>query len=68
LRRWQGPLLSVLRWIKAAFTFAGGVDYAAWKIERHTGVRIEVTDRLRRRPLIYGWAVLWRLWRSGALR
>jgi len=68
LRRWQGPLLSVLRWIKAAFTFTGGVDYAAWKIERHTGVRIEITERLRRHPLIYGWPVLWRLWRSGALR
>lgn len=68
LRRLQGPFLSVLRWIKAAFTFSGGVDYAVWKIERHTGVRIEVTERLRRHPLLYGWPVLWRLWRSGALR
>jgi hypothetical protein len=68
LRRLQGPALSVLRWVKAAFTFSGGVDYAAWKIERHTGVRIEVTDRLRRHPLVYGWPVLWKLWRSGTLR
>lgn len=67
-RRRQGTVLSILRWIKAAFTFTGGIDYAAWKIARHTGVRIEVTDRLRRHPLIYGWPVLWRLWRSGALR
>lgn len=68
LRRIQGTLLSLLRWIKAAFTFSGGVDYAAWKIERHTGMRIEVTERLRRHPLIYGWPVLWKLWRSGTLR
>lgn len=68
LRRWQGPVLSLLRWIKAAFTFSGSVDYAAWKIERHTGVRIVVTDRLRRHPLIYGWPILWKLWRGGALR
>jgi len=68
LRRWQGKLLSVLRWLKGAATFRGGVDYAAWKIERHTGVRIEVTDRLRRYPLIYGWPVLWRLLRRGTLK
>lgn len=68
LRRVQGPAMSILRWMKAAFTFSGGVDYAAWKIERHTGMRIEITDRLRRYPLIYGWPVLWKLWRSGTLR
>jgi hypothetical protein len=68
LRRLQGPAVSILRWMKAAFTFSGGVDYAAWKIERHTGVRIEITERLRRHPLVYGWPVLWRLWRSGTLR
>ncbi|HEY7841476.1 MAG TPA: hypothetical protein VIC61_07880 [Gammaproteobacteria bacterium] len=68
LRRLQGPMVSVLRWMKAAFTFSGGVDYAAWKIERHTGVRIEITERLRRHPLVYGWPVLWKLWRSGTLR
>jgi hypothetical protein len=68
LRRLQGPAVSILRWMKAAFTFSGGVDYAAWKIERHTGVRIEITDRLRRHPLVYGWPVLWKLWRSGTLR
>lgn len=68
LRRVLGRSGSVLRWIKAAATFSGGVDYAAWKIERHTGVRLEVSERLRRWPLIFGWAVLWKLWRSGALK
>jgi hypothetical protein len=68
LRRWQGKLLSILRWLKGAATFRGGIDYAAWKIERHTGVRIEVTDRLRRYPLVYGWPLLWRLLRRGTLK
>ncbi|MEE9411850.1 MAG: hypothetical protein V3V22_02235 [Methylococcales bacterium] len=68
LRRTQGKLLSVARLVKAVFTFQGGVDYIVWKIERHSGVNIEVTDKLRRFPLIYGWGVLWRLHRQGVLR
>ena len=47
-RRWRrrrvlGKLLSVLRLIKASFTFEGGADYLAWKIGRHSGVEIELT-------------------------
>lgn len=68
IRRIQGKCLSLARLIKAAFTFQGGVDYIAWKIERHSGVQINVTDKLRRYPLIYGWAELWRLHRQGVLR
>lgn len=68
VRRVQGKLLSVARLVKAIFTFQGGVDYIVWKIERHSGVKIEVTDKLRRFPLIFGWGVLWRLHRQGVLR
>ncbi|HEU0197888.1 MAG TPA: hypothetical protein VFQ88_11850 [Nevskiaceae bacterium] len=68
LRRWQGRALSILRLIKNSYTFRGGVDYLVWKIERHTGVRVEVTPQLRRYPLIYGWSVLFRLLRAGVLR
>lgn len=72
-RRWQlmqpaGHAVSVLRLGKACFTFGNAVDYGAWKIERHTGIHVEVTPRLRRYPLIFGWPVLWRLYRRGALR
>lgn len=67
-RRWLGGVLSLLRLAKATFTFSGGVDYAAWKVERHTGVRIEVTPKLRRFPLLFGWRVVWQLLRRGALR
>ena len=68
LRQPAGHALSVLRLSKACFTFGNAVDYGAWKIERHTGVHVDVTPRLRKHPLIYGWPVLWRLYRAGALR
>ena len=67
-RRPIGRLLSVARLSKACFTFGGAVDYGADKLARHTGVTIEVTPRLRRHPLIYGWPVLWRLYRQGVLK
>ncbi len=67
-RRWLGRGVAILRLAKASFTFRGGVDYAAWKIERHTGTSIQVTPRLRRYPLIYGWGVLWRLLRQRLVR
>jgi hypothetical protein len=68
LRRWLGRVVAIARLAKASFTFRGGVDYAAWKIERHTGTAIQVTPRLRRYPLIYGWGVLWRLLRQRLVR
>ena len=64
LRRSHGRALSVLRLAKACFTFDGAIDYAVWKVERHTGVAVAVTPRLRRYPLLFGWGVLWRLYRG----
>lgn len=68
LRRWQGRVLSVLRLSKATFTFINCIDYAAWKIKRHTGVDIEITPRLRRFPILWGLKVLWSLLRKGVVR
>ena len=68
LRRPVGRALSVARLSKACFTFGDAVDYGAEKLARHTGVEIEVTERLRRHPLIFAWPVLWRLYRRGLLR
>ncbi len=67
-RRWQGKLLSVLRLLKAAFTFQGGADYAAWKIERHSGVKIAVTDWQRRHPILASIKLLPKLLKKGALK
>jgi hypothetical protein len=68
VRRFQGKLLSLLRLMKAAFTFQGGIDYIAWKLQRHTGVPIEITPKIRRHPLIYGWGLVWGLYRRGVFR
>ena len=68
LRTVQGKLLSLLRLLKAFFTFEGGLDYIIWKLERHSGVSIEVTPRLRRYPLIFIWGLMWRLYRQGVFR
>lgn len=68
LRTVQGKLLSILRLGKACFTFTNAIDYGVWKLERHTGVAIEVSDKLRRYPLIFVWPLLWRLYRQGVLR
>ena len=72
-RRWRrrriaGKLLSVLRLVKAAFTFEDGADYLAWKIERHSGVRVELGPWQRRHPVLASPALFWRLYRAGAFR
>lgn len=67
-RRRLGRILSVLRLSKAVLTFTNSVDYAAWKVGRHSGVEIEVTPVLRRHPLLFGWRVFVKLVRQGVLR
>jgi len=68
LRRWQGRILSILRLIKATFTFRDCINYAAWKIQHHTGVSITVTPEMQRHPVLMGSTVLWQLVRRGILR
>ena len=68
LRRFKGKLWSMARLAKAAFTFTGGADYIAWKIERHSGHRIELSAWQRRHPVIAGLLLLPHLWRKGAVR
>ncbi len=68
LRRWQGRVLSILRLSKATLTFRDCLDYAAWKIERHAGIKVEITPMLRRHPVLWGYKVMWQLLRRGILR
>ena len=44
----KGKLYSIARLAKASFTFAGGADYIAWKINRHAGTAIELKPWQRR--------------------
>ena len=68
LRIVQGKLLSVLRLMKAAYTFQGGVDYIIWKIQRHSGVRMEASPFLRRHPLLALCTLSLRLYLKGGVR
>lgn len=68
LRRTHGKTRNVARLLKAAATFAGGVDYVLWKLERHTGAPIPRTRLLLRAPLLGIWPVAWRAYRRGRLR
>jgi hypothetical protein len=67
-RRVQGKCLSVMRLVKALFTFDGGLDYIAWKLSRHSGEEIVIPDRVRRAPLIFAWGFFWQLYRRGIFR
>ena len=67
-RQLEGKLLSVLRLAKASATFAGGVDYIAWKINRHAGTDIVIKPWQRKHPLLAAISLLPRLLRSGAVR
>jgi hypothetical protein len=68
LRSLQGKLLSLARLSKALFTFEGGLDYIAWKLERHSGQHIQVPERVRRYPLVFVWGMVWDLYRRGVFR
>lgn len=63
VRRWGKPL-NIARLMKAAFTFDGAARYAAWKIERHTGVPVKLTPWRERHPILAAPGVLWRVWRE----
>jgi len=75
---WPGPSrragrvvaksLTALQLVKSAFTFGDWLPYVLWKIERHTGTRLEPTPRQRRHPFLGVWPLLFRALRRGALR
>ena len=72
-RRWRslrrrGKWLSVVRLAKASFTFAGGIDYLAWKINRHAGAGITIQPWHRRWPLLAAVILLPRLLLRGSVR
>ena len=60
--------IGAVQLVKTAATFGDWVPYALWKVERHSGVHFEASERQRRYPWLFGWPLLFRVWRSGALR
>ncbi len=67
LRR-RGKLLTIARLAKAAFTYAGGIDYLAWKINRHAGTDIVIRPWQRKWPLVAALLLVPKLWAKGAVR
>lgn len=67
-RRRTSKLLNLARLVKATFTFDGALDYVLWKVKRHSGVVVPVTDWQRRHPLLSAPVLAWRLYRLGAFR
>nr|WP_199800071.1 hypothetical protein [Aurantiacibacter arachoides] len=67
-RRRLGKPLNLARLLRATRTFDGAGRYAAWKVERHTGIRIEMTPWRERHPmlaaLLVGPGVLNQVWRA----
>jgi hypothetical protein len=61
-------VLSTLQLLKSAATFGDWVPYALWKLERHSGVRLEPSERQRRHPWLFAWPLVFRALRTGALR
>ncbi len=70
LRRWWtarrrlGKPLNVARLVRAATTFEGAARYGAWKVERHTGVAVEMTPWREKHPVLAAPGVLWKVWRT----
>lgn len=68
VRRRIAKTLTVLGLLKTTLTFDDWVSYALWKVERHSGRKVELSERQRRRPFVYAWPVLFRLLRDRVLR
>lgn len=60
----MGKPLNLLRLAKATTTFEGAADYGAWKLHRHTGITLEVTEFRARHPLLAAPGALFELWRK----
>ena len=61
--RWRGMrvasrTLGLVRLFKTAFTFGDWVPYVLWKLERHSGRKIDLTERQRAHPLIFAWPII----------
>lgn len=59
-----GKPYNLVRLFRASTTFDGAAKYAAWKIERHTGVPVTLTPWRERHPVLAAPGVLWRVWRA----
>ncbi len=71
-RAWQlraliGKTFSLLRLLKAFFTFTGGVNYICWKIERHSQLNLSRPDG-KQHNFFTLTQTLWQNFRQGGFR
>ena len=72
-KRWRqlrrnGKLLTLARLAKASATYAGGIDYLAWKINRHAGTAYVIRPWQRKWPILGALVMLPRLIMGGAIK
>ena len=67
-RRIEGKLLTLARLAKASGTYAGGIDYLAWKINRHAGTDYVIKPWQRRWPILGALTMLPRMIMGGAVK
>lgn len=67
LRR-NGKMLTLARLAKASGTYAGGIDYLAWKINRHAGTDYVIKPWQRKWPILGALVMLPRLVAGGAIK
>jgi hypothetical protein len=67
-QRIKAKLLFTLRILRNSLIFEGGIDYALWKIQRHSGIATDSTWREKRHPWLALGAEAWRLYRARAFR
>ena len=67
-RQRLGKSYNLVRLIKASTTFEGAARYAAWKVERHTGIPVKLTPWRERHPVLAAPAVMLGIWRERARR
>ena len=57
-RRALAKAVSAVQLVKSAATFGDWLPYALWKLERHTGTRLEPSERQRRHPFLFAWPLV----------
>ncbi|WP_417608327.1 hypothetical protein [Parasphingorhabdus sp.] len=72
-KRWRqlrrnGKILTLARLAKASATYAGGIDYLAWKINRHAGTDYVIRPWQRKLPILGALVMLPRLILGGAIK
>ena len=68
VRQRMGKPLNLARLARATTTFDGAARYGAWKLERHTGIAVEMTPFREKHPILAAPGAAWEIWRKSRRR